>query len=244
MYVKHSQLELNYSDKDKIWRYMNFDKFASLIGEESLFFCRADKFGDKWEGVFPVRMIQKFELDKIQIPSMDGNSYTHCEWQIQKEGPSHLINCWHVNNDESLEMWKIYTKNKHPSIAIQSTISRLKNSFCATSERVWIGEVEYIDFRKWKPKNRFFNVSTPNILKSFFLKRHCFKYENEVRAIINKAYSKYKSKIGILVKIDLNKLIECIYLSPNTDQEGKKQISNLLKEHNYSFPINRSRLYM
>ena len=35
MYVKHSHLNLHYSDSDKIWRYMDFTKFSSLINEGS-----------------------------------------------------------------------------------------------------------------------------------------------------------------------------------------------------------------
>ena len=246
MYVKHSHLNLHYSDSDKIWRDMDFTRFSSLINEGSLFFCRADKLGnklvDKWEGVFPIKMIQQFELDKRRIPSNDGTTYTCCQWQITKEAPSHLINCWHVNEDESFAMWKIYSGDNPQSIAIQSTIGRLKRSFDANTQRIWIGEVEYMDFRKWKPGNRFFNVGAPNILKAFFLKWHYFKYENEIRAVVNKAYSKHRSGKGVFVQIDLNALIECIYLSPNSDQENLKQVKDLLNDHNYSFRVESSDL--
>ncbi len=176
---------------------------------------------------------------EICTPSVSG--------KLQKEARSHLINCWHVNENESFAMWKIYTKDS-PSIAIQSTIGRLKRCFDVNSERIWIGEVEYIDFREWEPKNRFFNADTPNTLKTFFLKWHYFQYENEIRAVINKAYINHKSETGILVSISLNELIECIYLSPDTDQENEKKVKDLLEKYNYSFPIKKSdlgmRLYM
>ena len=248
MYVNHSQLNLNYSDSDKIWRYIDFNKFEKLISTSSLFFCRADKFDDKWESVFPIKMIQKFELDKTAYPSSDGKTYTSCEWQIQKEARSHLISCWHANKNESFAMWKIYSKRNEPSIAIQSTIGRLKLSFNMTEERIWIGEVEYIDFRDWEPENRFFNVSTPNTLKAFFLKWNYFAYENEIRAIINKSYQKHMSEKGILVEVNLNELIENIYLSSDSNQEDEKKISDLIEKYSYSFPIQKSdlgmRLYM
>lgn len=229
---------------------MDFGKFDSLISSESLFFCRADKFHDKWEGIFPIKMIQKFELDSKQFLSIDRNMYTPCQWHIQKAARSHLINCWHVNENESFAMWKIYSKGLS-SIAIQSTIGRLKCSFAVNSERIGIGEVEYIDFRKWEPENRFFNVDIPNTLQTFFLKWHYFEYENEIRAVINKAYSNHKSETGILVSVDLNELIECIYLSSDTDQENEKnekKVKELLEKYNYSFPTEKSdlgmRLYM
>lgn len=40
--------------KDAIlWRYMDFVKFISLLETNTLFFARADKLGDPFEGSFP-----------------------------------------------------------------------------------------------------------------------------------------------------------------------------------------------
>jgi len=241
MYTKHAQLSMKYADSQKIWRYMDYAKFESLIHNESLFFSRADKFdNDKWEGVFPVKMIEKFKLDTPSFPSDDGNTYTRLQWHIQKEARSHLVNCWHADDTESFAMWKIYCGDRPRSIAIQSTIGRLKRSFNANDERIWIGDVEYIDFREWEPDNRFFNVNTPNTLKAFFLKWHYFKYENEIRAVINKAYNKHRADKGILVKIDLTELINSIYVSPVSSHEDEQAIKAILDEHGYSIPICRS----
>ena len=243
MYTEHSKLFLTYDDSQKIWRYLTYERFKSLVDNESLFFCRADKFdSDKWEGIFPIKMIEKFELDKQTFPSNDGNTYTMLEWHIQKEARSHLINCWHVDDSESFAMWKIYGGDHQDSIAIQSTIGRLKRSFNANDERIWIGEVEYIDFREWEPRNRFFNSNTPNTLKAFFLKWHYFKYENEIRAVINKAYNKHRAEKGILVKIDISELIDRIYVSAIADHKNEKEIKARLDKHGYSFPICRSDL--
>jgi hypothetical protein len=139
-------------------------------------------------------------------------------------------------------MWKIYTKNNQPSIAIQSTLGRLKECFNVNSERIWIGEVEYIDFREWEPKNRFFNAGIPNTLKTFFLKWHYFKYENEIRAVINKAFKEHQAKTGILVKVNICKLIECIYLSPDCKKEDEEHVDAILKEKNFHFLKKKSDL--
>ena len=40
-------------DKDTVWRYMSFEKFANILGTESLFFSRADQYDDKFEGYIP-----------------------------------------------------------------------------------------------------------------------------------------------------------------------------------------------
>ena len=242
VYTEHSKLILNYPDSQKIWRYMPPVRFKSLIHDGALFFCRADKFCDKWEGIFPMKMIEKFELDKHSFSSDDGGAYTPCEWHIQKESRSHLISCWHANDSESMAMWKIYGGKRGDAVAIQSTIGRLKKSLNANGERIWIGEVEYIDFRDWEPKNRSFNFNEPNTLKTFFLKWNYFKYENEIRAIINKAYSEHKSNKGLLIKVDIPELFEKVYVSSTANPKLEKKLSNFLKRSGYSFPVCRSDL--
>ncbi len=222
---------------------MSLDRFKSLIEKESLFFCRADQFNDdKWEGIFPIKMIKKFGLDTQSFPSDDGKTYTNCEWHIQKEARSHLINCWHVNDSESFAMWKIYGRDQQDAIAIQSTIGCLKNSFSANNERIWIGEVEYIDFRDWEPENRFFNSDIPNTLKTFFLKWNYFAYEKEIRAVINKSYNEHKSDKGIPIKVDLCELIEKIYIPAVADPKIEKEVVEFLENTGYSFSMHRSDL--
>jgi hypothetical protein len=235
-------LPLRYPDSQKIWRYITFKRFKSLIKKEALFFCRADQFDDKWEGIFPIKMIKKFGLDKQPFPSDDGYTYTHCEWQKRKEARSHLINCWHANNTESVAMWKIYGRDRQDAIAIQSTVGRLKKSFDVNRERIWIGEVEYIDFRKWEPENRNFNSDIPNTLRTFFLKWDCFLYENEIRAIINKSYNEHKSSKGISVNVDVSELIDKIYISAVASSKIERKIANFKKKYGCSFSIHRSNL--
>ena len=241
MYIKHSRLTLEYPDSIKIWRYMDSTKFVNLLDTESLFFCRADKFDDKWEGTFPKKMIDKFSLDKKNIKSDDGNEYSWCEWQIKKEAPSHLINCWYMNDHESDAMWKLYSSNKQ-SIAIQSTIGRLKGCFKKTAEGIWIGEVEYVDFKNWEPSNRIFNIGDANTLKAFFLKRKGFEHEREIRAITNILYNKHKQEKGILVDIDLNELVETIVISPISEDWFINLTSNIIKKYSYRFSVKKSEL--
>ena len=243
MYEEHTCLILHYPDSKKIWRYMDFTKFVNLLHTESLFFCRADRLDDKWEGIFPKKMIDKFSLNKKFIKSDDGNKYNWCEWQIIKEARSHLINCWHVNDHESDAMWKLYSSNKQ-SIAVQSTIGRLKRCFNKTAKRIRIGAVEYVDFETWEPNNRFFNIGEPNILKTFFLKREGFEHEKEIRAITNIAYNKHKQEKGILVAIDLNELVETIVISPISEDWFFNLVENIIKKYGYNYNLDKSELGM
>lgn len=240
MFKKNSKLILKYADSEKIWHYMDFTKFVNLLDTGSLFFCRADMLEDKWEGIFPEKMIYKFNLSKNSIQPDDKNIYSWREWR-KKETRSHLINSWHVNAYESDAMWKLYSSSKQ-SIAIQSTIGRLKRSFAIAKNIIWIGEVEYIDFKNWEPKNRVFNTSELNILKTFFLKRIGFEHEKEIRAITYVVNNKHKEDKGILVNVDLNELVETIVISPTSEDWFFNLVKNIIYKFNYQYVPKKSEL--
>jgi hypothetical protein len=50
-YSEHETCLKPANENAKIWRYMDFTKFVSLLEKKALFFCRADKLGDPFEGV-------------------------------------------------------------------------------------------------------------------------------------------------------------------------------------------------
>jgi len=120
----------------------------------------------------------------------------------------------------------------------------LKSCFNKTVERIWIGEVEYADFKIWKPNNRNFNMGEPNTLKTFFLKRKGFEHEKEIRAITNIAYNKHKQEKGILVDIDLNELIETIVISPNSEDRFFDLVGDTIKKYSHNYNLNKSELGM
>ena len=51
MYEEHETFTPPSSDAI-LWRYMDFTKFVSLLEKQALFFPRADKLGDPFEGSF------------------------------------------------------------------------------------------------------------------------------------------------------------------------------------------------
>ncbi|MFH0913981.1 MAG: hypothetical protein V1849_01670, partial [Chloroflexota bacterium] len=103
----------------KIWRYLNFTKFVSLLDKSALFFTRADKLDDPFEGSCPEKVIRFWEK-KFGMKYMD-EFYEHLKKFT-------LVNCWHISDYESAAMWKMYLKNNE-GIALQSTFNRLTSCF-------------------------------------------------------------------------------------------------------------------
>src|SRR5580692_9299812 len=110
---------------------MDLRKFVSLVEERALFFCRADRFDDRFEGSYPRGAAVEAALQQIVAaaandPKMPGRiqgarRISSCRKQFRQ---SVLINCWHINERESAAMWKLYIRSDK-GIALKSTVQRL-----------------------------------------------------------------------------------------------------------------------
>lgn len=199
----------------KIWRYMDFTKFASLLDRSSLFFCRADKLGDQFEMTVPQEnYAEEKKLYDYTIfaknPDWPYEKFAELMRTMRYEA---LINSWHMNDYESAAMWSSYLKT-HEGIAIQSTYSKLMDSLSNCEDKVMIGEVGYIDYKKHKLKSGgIVSLATHKLLS--------YEHEKELRAlIIGQSTEDYKPLFenGKYVDIDLTSLIEKIYVAPNAPQ--------------------------
>jgi hypothetical protein len=227
-YYKHPDLVLP-ENASVIWRYMELGKFQLMLQENSIFFSRADKQTDGLEGEYPEGMLA--ELTRRfsgGIPSDDGTHYTFHEWHTQKEIPSRLISCWSVSPGESQRKWNEYTHSKK-SVAIRSTIERLKNCFHEKDGPVvWIRRVRYGEEENKLPSPSVrWNVNF--WLYPFFAKKEAFRWENEVRAIVN--ISVGLSQNGFYVKADLQKLIESVWIHPQSPPGFRDQIGTGLASY-------------
>jgi len=215
MYENHPDFESPNNKDVKVWRYMDFTKFVSLLEKKSLYFARADKFNDPFEGSYSKLNIEKrFDTYKDIIP----NDKIEAMSIYNEKYPRFIfLNCWHLNNFESAAMWNLYLKSNE-GISIQSSFKRLTECFHKhTDNNIFVGKVKYIDYDKdWLPEG--------NILHPFMHKRKSFEHEKEIRAVILDLNTKnqkldldsIKFSHGFYVPIDLEILIEKIYVSPTS----------------------------
>ena len=118
-----------------IARYLDYSKFLSLLYMESLFFCRLDKFEDKYEGKIPVFNLElrwnywllyneqlrsqgKQELTSNEIQEKVSQQYAHDE----KMRSNICVSCWNLFEKESAALWKIYS-DSGKGILIKSTVT-------------------------------------------------------------------------------------------------------------------------
>jgi hypothetical protein len=214
MYKEHPVFEKPENGNAKIWRYIDFTKFVCLLDKSALFFSRADRLGDQFEGSYSRANVRlRPEVYKDIPPDVLENISKFCRIFVKHTA----INCWHLSDYESVAMWNLYRKSAD-GIAIQSTFDLLKTSLKDETHNVHIGKVRYIDFEKdWMPEG--------NTLYPFVHKRRSFEHEKELRAVIQELLYKKNGEIdwsrpsfddGIYVQVDLDVLIDKIYLAPTS----------------------------
>lgn len=252
MILQHSSFKNPENPNQKIWRYVDLTKFLELLNSKSLYFTRLDKFDDIFEGAVPLKTAQTRKIPKREVNQevlINGEIITRKEFQEdeledyieyqKKEREKFAVNCWHMNDYESAAMWKLYLKSNE-GIAIQSNFTKLKEILTKSRFQFFIGTVSYIDYEN--DKLEFGNSFLP-----FVHKRKSFSHENELRAIIPIEAPNNIDNIdfrdgGWKIKIDLNELIENIYISPESPEWMTKLIADTCHKFGFDFNIINSRM--
>jgi len=218
---------------------MDFTKFVSLLESKSLFFSRADKLAeaDPYEGLYSSANIAWEKQDYAVVPQSlkapgswledkkpfaDAQKAMGLVREFAKLNRDRVFaNCWHIDEHESAATWKVYISGRK-GVAIKSTVGRLKAALSVYHDySVHIGSIQYVDYQR-------FPIPQGNLLSVFLFKRKSFQYESELRALIwtpengkdslPPADSKYRDACGILVPVDLNELLDAIFVSPKAEK--------------------------
>lgn len=239
-YTEHEQFIKPEDENIKIWRYMDLAKFISILANNSLFFTRSDGFEDDFEGSWPKINFEE-EKERIILRNQFEKPFLKEDTSHYQHLPKYIgINCWHMNNNESAAMWKLYLKSDE-GIAIQSTYKLLQTSIL-DEENVYLGIVKYIDFQNER-------LDPQNSLNLYLHKRTSFKHEDELRGIIVKMpervtrqnmsvgydYNEETIKGGVNIKIDTSTLIEKVYVAPTSPSWYLDLINSIIKKYGHSF---------
>lgn len=270
---QHPSFKPPSSPDDKVWRYLDLPKFVSMVQNRALYFVRSTEFEDPYEGTTP-----EFNVKRREQWMREHKTLYATEEVLQAALKSYnesdarenymmavecLVNSWHLNDEESASMWKLYSDN-NSGIAIQSTFQRLCDSFQSNSaDVVYAGVVEYIDYRKQgtDPSNGFNN---------FLVKRKSFACEREIRLAtvpssglwaklrelkglkpnenMTSSFEEIQAAANMMDKgksipTDLQVLIERVYVAPMAPTWYLNMVNYLLKQYLPSKQATKSELY-
>jgi len=227
MYINNSNITLPEDNTTIVWKYLDLSKFLDLLLSQQLFMSRSDKFEDQYEGTFSEPTFEEIKKIAANKPEFLDYYKSHREKVV--------ISSWHINEYESFAMWQIFTKNNE-GLAIQSTIGRLKKAL-EPENRIeqYIGNVNYIDYKKEY-------IPFDDTFFPFLFKRKSFQYEREVRIITDVSSHNISVNDGLKINIDLNQLIEKIYIHPKSENWYKKLVIELVSKLNFTIEIEKSDL--
>ena len=227
MYLNNPNIKLPENHDTVVWKYLDLSKFLDLLLSKKLFMSRSDKFEDQYEGTFSEPTFEEIKKLAIDNPEFLNYYKTHRE--------KVAVSSWHINEYESFAMWQIFTQNSE-GLAIQSTIRRLQKA--VSSEKnfdQYIGEVNYIDYKKEY-------IPFDDSFFPFLFKRKSFQYEREVRIITDTSQSNLKLNEGLKINVDINELIEKIYIHPKSENWYKKLVIELVERLGFGLEIEKSDL--
>jgi hypothetical protein len=227
MYLNNPNIKLPENPDTIVWKYLDLSKFLDLLMSQKLFMSRSDKFEDQYEGTFSEPTFEEIKRLSENNPEFLDFYKSHREKVV--------ISSWHINEYESFAMWQIFTQNSE-GLAIQSTIGRLQKALeLAKDSKQYIGEVNYIDYKKEY-------IPFDDMFFPFLFKRKSFQYEREVRIIADLSDQEIKINDGLKIDVDISQLIEKIYIHPKSENWYKKLVIELVSKLDFDIKIEKSDL--
>ena len=227
MYLTSPNIKLPEDPDTIVWKYLDLSKFLDLLLSKKLFMSRSDKFEDQYEGRFSEPTFEEIKKLAINNPEFLNYYKTHRE--------KVAISSWHINEYESFAMWQIFTQNSE-GLAIQSTIGRLQKALEPEKNlKQYIGQVNYIDYKKEY-------IPFDDLFFPFLFKRKSFQYEREVRIISDTSDTAITINDGIKINVDISQLIDKIYIHPKSENWYKNLVIELVSKLGFDIAIEKSDL--
>lgn len=221
-----------------LWRYMDFNKYVSLLETESLYFSRADHVGDPFEGSVSQATIERRRANFKAAPAEQRGDHTEeihlgiYASLFQRMPGLTFLNCWHMNEGESVAMWRLYSPSGM-GVAMQTTFAKL---FDLTPANVFVGLVQYDDYGQA-------DIPDYTLFDPFVHKRRSFSHENEVRAVIQYDHrSVDDAPLGELVRASLTDLIDAVRVSPRAPDWHLETVQKVTKRYKLSKEVRRSEI--
>lgn len=225
------------NEDDKIWKYMDFTKFVSMLHYKSLYFSRVDTLKDPYEASIASYFVENTDMPEHALKKLQ-------ELLEKKRRQKLFVNCWHINASESAALWKVYMKSDE-GIAIQTTVSKLFTVLEASNNDLPfdLASVNYDPSKllsiTTKPNGE--PVETFNLADALFTKRPCFQYENELRVIVT--VHNPKSTGFNWGDLDINSLIESICVNPEASTWVVSLVRDLAKSYKIEGKVYKSKIY-
>lgn len=201
-----------------------------MLETKSLFFPRLTSLEDLFEGHPPKSVIDAYlnQIREADEPEIEEKTKVaeHSIKLLRDARGIVCVSCWHNNSSESAAMWNLYIKQGE-GIAICTTFERFRKAISDKDNEINGGLVEYVDYDTY-------STSQMNTILWAILKRQSFEHEREFRGVLLDLNT---NTPGENVEVDLDILIDKIYLSPATPEWMSSLLEKMLSRYGLSKKI-------
>jgi len=134
---------------------------------------------------------------------------------------------------EDIGMWERYCDPRDAGVAVQSTYARLDSSLpleFIEYRYIMLGQVQYDDY-----ESKNIRTTLGNAFSQFMLKKIAYRGEHEVRAVLDML--KVTPLPGINVPVDLDLLLESVYVSPYAHRTVVDTVESVCSKARFAGPI-------
>src|ERR1035437_2864384 len=170
-----------------ICRFMDFDKFRDLFGNDELYFRRTDLFkeDDPWEAL-PSDEYIRAKLGLRRYDPTDELRVIEEQAFNRQNSEGYFIMCWQLFDGETQHMWERYGKG----VCVFSRFELMKAQLDAQLDPITTGIVRYQE-----------SAADPyNPIQFMFTKRGHFENEKELRILLQS----YDPMTGMNRHLDIN----------------------------------------
>jgi hypothetical protein len=199
----------------RLWRYMDFAKFVSMLDHGGLYFSAIAALEDELEGA-PYRL------------PPDASDFTKriARAQFEQVRRTLFVNCWYMFRDESTAMWALYGNE---GVAVRTTYDRLirstdqrpRNGPSEASYELRDGIVAYSP-----PERKSITTNPWHMIPLVLQKRHWYQHEREFRLIycddtqgsgvVDLGSVSEPPTKGKWIYCSLNEMVSSIVVAPNS----------------------------
>ncbi len=219
---------LCFSRDSYLARYMTFGSFKILIESSKLWLTNLGHYEEKYqEAVFTKDEECNIRREsKFYFPDNANNEYRSkmAHLNILKYGV--FINCWRKSDFESKIMWREFVSDG-AGVLILTKLQTLVNILMESPDErnCSIELAKYVNSRT----NNMLVVNTKELASR---KPKKFSHENEIRIMLSDYnFFRNQNQRGTEIRIDVQKLIRKIIISPEADSDVRNKIYKLAMEN-------------
>jgi hypothetical protein len=213
-------------------RYLDLPKYVDLLRSSTLYFRRADKFSDRFEGAL-TPSIRKL----INHPHVGGPGGEDADQYCKHARQGGFVSCWSRGAHDNMALWQIYG-GVRTSLAITTTVQHLTEVASTWPDITTIHKVRYIDHFKSPP------MTVGHYTDVLECKHEAYGFEDEVRVIVSRHRGEWeKNPEDLRLPIpQLASFVRSVVVAPEAEDWYFEAVGELTRRFELDVPVRRSKL--